>query len=272
MITQTNRIDQLFSDRSTKKFIPFITVGDPTIELTEQIVYKLVEAGADCVELGIPYSDPLADGPTIQRASQRALAGRVSISVALQLVERLRNSGVTIPLVLFTYFNPVLQFGIERFFTKLSHAGVDGVVIPDLPFEENEEVVTAAKATGLHLISLVAPTSESRVSMIARQASGFVYCVSSLGVTGVRSSFHANVQPFLTQVRSHTDTPLAVGFGISSPEQVREFAPFADGIIVGSAIVQEIEQNIDLLLAPERREEGLNRIKTFVQNLAGALK
>ncbi|MGC5324574.1 tryptophan synthase subunit alpha [Brevibacillus sp. SYSU BS000544] len=272
MIASQNRIDQLFLDRTKKRFIPFITVGDPTLEISERIVEALVEAGADLIELGIPYSDPLADGPVIQRASGRALAAQVTLPKVLAFIKNLRNKGITTPFVLFSYYNPILQYGVERLFADLAEAGADGAVIPDLPYEENEEALAAAKRYGAHLISLVAPTSETRVAKISSKASGFIYCVSSLGVTGVRSEFHNNVLPFINQVRSHSEVPVAVGFGISTPEQVREFAGYADGVIVGSAIVQQVEANLPLLLDKATREEGLGKIKTFVQNLAGALK
>ncbi len=272
MTVKTNRIDQIFSDRSIKRFIPFVTAGDPSPDISERIVHALVEAGADCIELGVPYSDPLADGPTIQRASGRALGAKVTLSSTLQFVERLRTAGITIPLVLFSYYNPIFQFGVERFFSELAKSGADGVVIPDLPYEENEEALAIAHSHGLHLITFVAPTSDSRIAKISTQAGGFLYCVSSLGVTGVRSQFHANILPFLEQVRSHTDVPIAVGFGISTPEQVKEMSLHADGVIVGSAIVQQIEQNLPLLLDTKRQKEGVEKIKTFVQNLAGAIK
>lgn len=272
MIASQNRINQLFLDRTQKRFIPFVTVGDPSLEISERVVEALVEAGADLIELGVPYSDPLADGPVIQRASGRALAAGVTLPKTLAFIKKLRNKGITTPFVLFSYYNPILQYGVDRLFADLTEAGGDGVVIPDLPYEENEEALCAAKRNGAHLISLVAPTSELRVSKISSQASGFLYCVSSLGVTGVRSEFHNNVLPFINQVRAHSDVPVAVGFGISTPEQVREFARFADGVIVGSAIVQQIEENLPLLLDQEKQEEGINHIKTFVQILAGALK
>jgi tryptophan synthase alpha chain len=272
-VTQSgNRIDRLFADRTRKRFIPFLTAGDPSLDLSFELVHALVEAGADLIELGVPYSDPLADGPTIQRASQRALAGKVTIFDVLRLTAQLRESGVIIPLVLFSYYNPVLQYGIEQFFADLAKHGADGIVIPDLPVEENEQAVAAARKHHLHLISLVAPTSESRIAKIGRQASGFVYCVSSLGVTGARDSLRTDLAQFVEKVKANTEVPAAVGFGISTPEQVREVASYADGVIVGSAIVQEIERNIALLTNPETKKAGIENIKTFVQRLSGALQ
>ncbi|QQE72746.1 tryptophan synthase subunit alpha [Brevibacillus composti] len=272
MTQKENRIDRLFSDRTRKRFIPFLTVGDPTLEATFQLVHGLVEAGADLLELGIPYSDPLADGPTIQRASDRALANGVTIKDALDLVERLRTSGLETPIVLFTYVNPVLQYGIERLFADLAAKGADGIVIPDLPVEENAAAVKAAADNGVHVISLVAPTSDARIQKIGQQATGFLYCVSSLGVTGARSSLREDLQEFLERVRASTQAPTAVGFGISTPEQVKAIAPHTDGIIVGSAIVQEIERQGELLRDPDRIGEGVKRIKNFVHQLTSALQ
>ncbi|GIO06869.1 tryptophan synthase alpha chain [Brevibacillus reuszeri] len=272
MTATANRIDRLFEDRSRKRFIPFITVGDPTIEATFQIVTAMVEAGADVIELGVPYSDPLADGPTIQRASERALQNGVSIADALQLVARLRKAGVEASLVLFSYVNPVLQYGIDRFFADLAAYGADGVVIPDLPIEENGPAVEAAKKNGIHVISLVAPTSESRIKKIGEQATGFLYCVSSLGVTGARTDLRDDLAVFLQKVKSSTNAPTAVGFGISTPEQVRAVAPHTDGVIVGSAIVQEIEKHNEQLKDPEQMPQAIEKIKTFVQQLTSALQ
>ncbi|USG63501.1 tryptophan synthase subunit alpha [Brevibacillus ruminantium] len=272
MSQRENRIDRLFADRSRKRFIPFLTVGDPTLEATFHLAHGLVEAGADLLELGVPYSDPLADGPTIQRASDRALANGVTIKDALNLVERLRQSGLEAPLVLFTYYNPVLQYGVERLFADLAAKGADGIVIPDLPIEENAAAVKAASDNGVHVISLVAPTSDSRIRMIGQQATGFLYCVSSLGVTGTRASLREDLAEFLQRVRSSTKAPTAVGFGISTPEQVKAIAPHTDGIIVGSAIVQEIERQGELLADPAQVGEGVKRIKTFVQQLTSALQ
>jgi len=272
MTVADNRIDRLFAEEKRTHFIPFLTVGDPSLEISFQLVKALVEAGASLIELGVPYSDPLADGPTIQRASQRALAAKTTIRDVIRFVGRLRQSGVEIPLVLFSYYNPVLQYGMDRFFADLQEQGADGVVIPDLPIEENEPAVSAARARGLHVISLVAPTSEQRIALIGAKASGFLYCVSSLGVTGARDSLRDDLVPFLDKVRASTTVPIAVGFGISTPEQVRQLAPHADGVIVGSAIVQVIERNLPYLLDRERQAEGIANVKTFVQSLVSALQ
>lgn len=267
-----NRIDRIFADHSRKRFIPFITVGDPSLEATSKIAHALVEAGADIIELGIPYSDPLADGPTIQRASQRALKHGVTIRDALELIIKLRSTGMEAGLVLFSYVNPVLQYGVERFFADLSASGADGVVIPDLPAEESGPAIAAAKKYGVHVISLVAPTSENRIRMIGEQATGFLYCVSSLGVTGARAELRSDLTDFLKRVKAHTSAPTAVGFGISSPEQVRTLAPHADAVIVGSAIVREIERYEEQLLEPNQCDDAVEKIKTFVHQLSSALQ
>lgn len=267
-----NRIDRLFAEEKRTHFIPFITVGDPSLEISFQLVKEMAAVGVSLIELGVPYSDPLADGPTIQRASQRALAAKTTIHDVVRLVGRLRQAGVEIPLVLFSYYNPVLQYGIERFFADLRDEGADGVIIPDLPVEENEPVVSVASAYGLHVISLVAPTSEQRIAKIGEQAQGFLYCVSSLGVTGAREALPDDLTQFLDQVRASTTVPIAVGFGISTPQQVKQVARHADGVIVGSAIVQVIEQNLSYLLDDKRQAEGIANVKTFVQSLLSALK
>ena len=271
-VDRQNRIDRLFADRSRKRFIPFLTVGDPTIEATFQIVKALVEAGSDIIEFGIPYSDPLADGPTIQQASLRALRNHITICDALQLVRRLRETGVEAGLVLFSYVNPVMQYGVERFFADLADAGADGAVIPDLPVEESGPAVEAARRHGVHVISLVAPTSEARIKMIGEQAAGFLYCVSSLGVTGARSELRDDLADFLQRVKASTKAPTAVGFGISTPEQVRSVAPHTDAVIVGSAIVREIEKHEAQLKDPAQIGWAVEKIKTFVQALTSALQ
>jgi tryptophan synthase alpha chain len=252
-------------------FIPFLTAGDPNLETTERLIIAMEQAGADLIEIGIPFSDPVAEGEAIQGADMRALAAGTTTDKIFEMVSHVRVR-VNIPLLFMTYINPVFTYGTERFIKKCTECGISGLIIPDLPFEEKEEVLPYCEEYGVTLISMIAPTSHERIAKIATESKGFVYCVSSLGVTGVRSKFHANVLPFLEQVRANTDVPIAVGFGISSPEQVREFAQYADGVIVGSAIVKQIEENLTLLLTPEKREEGLANIKTFVQNLTGALK
>lgn len=263
------RVIQQAFDRSRDKplFIPFVTAGDPTLEATTDIVKTLEEAGADMIELGVPYSDPLADGPTIQQASQRALREGVNFDDVLQLALTIREQGVVIPILLFTYINPVLQYGVERMFQQFESCGIDGVIIPDLPVEESEDVRRFSVKYHKPLISLVAPTSEQRIGQIASSAEGFIYCVSSLGVTGTRSELSGDIHSFLDQVRQYSQVPIAVGFGISTPDQVASLRSHCDGIIVGSAIVRIIEQNEQQLRHRRNRKMALNEIKTFVKTL-----
>jgi len=265
-----NRIDAAFEKLRAEggtALVPFLTIGDPDIPTSVDIIVKLAEAGADMIELGVPYSDPLADGPVIQRASERALRSRITIVDCIQVAEDARKAGADIPFILFTYYNPVLQYGLSRFFELVQEKGISGLIIPDLPIEEDEEVRGMAEAAGIHLIPLVAPTSHDRITRIASKARGFVYCVSSLGVTGMRSDFHEGIDEFLRTVREAASVPIAVGFGISSREQVQRFAGKSDGVIVGSAIVRQIEDAIPLLSDPAAREQGLERIAAFVRSL-----
>ena len=230
-----SRIQEAFQKK--KAFIPFITCGDPDIETTEKLVYAMEETGASIIELGIPFSDPTAEGPVIQAASVRALSGGVTADKVFEMVERIR-SNTQIPLVFMTYANVVFSYGTERFVRRAAEAGMDGLILPDVPFEEKEEFDSPCKEHGLELISLIAPTSRERIRMIARQASGFVYCVSSLGVTGTRDSISTDVAGMVRLVKEEKDIPCAVGFGISTPEQAAQMAGVCDGVIVGSAIVK----------------------------------
>ena len=220
-----------------KAFIPFITCGDPSLEVTEQLVYALEEAGADLIELGIPFSDPTTEGPVIQAANVRALAGGVTTDKIFEMVEKIRKR-TAIPMVFMTYANVVFSYGTERFVKKAADIGMDGLILPDVPFEEKEEFDSVCRAHGLGLISLIAPTSHERIARIAREAEGFVYCVSSLGVTGMRSSITTDIGAMVKLVKAEKDIPCAVGFGISTPEQAKKMADQSDGAIVGSAIVK----------------------------------
>lgn len=270
--TMRNGIDQAFArckEQGEVALIPFITVGDPNLDTSLDILMQLELAGADIVELGVPYSDPLADGPVIQASSARALLNRVSIVDCIQLAGKARQAGCKLPFILFTYYNPVLQLSFERFFQLLSENDIDGAIIPDLPIEENEEFRKLCESRGVHLIPLVAPTSKERVKKITATAQGFIYCVSSLGVTGTRTQFFGGVDDFVADVKRSTDLPVAVGFGISSREQVERFAKVSDGAVVGSAIVRVIGEAIPLLEQPGTREEGLRQIREFVQGLKG---
>lgn len=220
-----------------KAFIPFITCGDPSLEISEQLVYAMEEAGADLIELGIPFSDPTAEGPVIEEADIRALANGVTTDKVFDMVRRIRQK-TDIPLVFMTYANVVYSYGSEKFINTAAAIGMDGLILPDLPFEEKEEFEPYCKAAGLDLVSLIAPTSHERIRMIAREAAGFVYCISSLGVTGVRSEITTDIGAMIELVKAEKDIPCAVGFGISTPEQAAKMADTADGVIVGSAIVK----------------------------------
>ncbi|ETT68466.1 tryptophan synthase subunit alpha [Paenibacillus odorifer] len=271
MTTQTtNRMDLVFRKLKAENrtaLIPFLTVGDPDLETTLAIITELETAGADILELGVPYSDPLADGPVIQRASARALRGEVHLRTCMETALKAREAGSSLPFILFSYYNPILQMGLDTFFADLNKHEISGLIIPDLPVEESAEMRRRSDEVGVNLIPLVAPTSSERIAKIVSGASGFIYCVSSLGVTGERSSFYADVEAFIASVRQATDLPVAVGFGISTGEQVARFAQICDGVVVGSAIVRKIEEVIPLLDHPATRNEGLLQIREFVAQL-----
>lgn len=235
-----NRIEQVFADG--KAFIPFITAGDPTLEITEQLVLEMAEAGADLIELGIPFSDPIAEGPVIQEADIRALASGTTTDKLFAMVRRVREKS-DVPIAFMTYINPIFTYGTERFMKNCQEVGIDAIIVPDVPFEEKEELAPYCKKYGVTLISMIAPTSNDRIQMIAKEAEGFIYVVSSLGVTGVRSEFNNNVGEMIKLVKEVKDIPCAVGFGISTPEQAQQMAQFYDGVIVGSAIVKIIAEH-----------------------------
>lgn len=268
-----NRIDAKFAElkeRGQTALIPFITIGDPSLSLSVDIILTMEKAGADMVELGVPYSDPLADGPVIQASSIRALKHSVTILDCIDTARQAREQGSELPFILFTYFNPVLQIGIERIFKLMQESDISGIIIPDLPLEEDGEVKELAGQYGIHLIPLVAPTSSDRIAKITAEASGFIYCVSSLGVTGVRSQFYDGIDDFLASVRATTDLPLAVGFGISNHEQVKRFSSISDGVIVGSAIVRQISAVYEELQRSESKAQSLQQIAQFIQQLKGS--
>lgn len=225
-----------------KAFIPFITCGDPDLETTGKIVRAAVANGADLIELGIPFSDPTAEGPVIQGTNIRALAGGVTTDQIFDLVRDLRRD-VTIPLVFMTYANVVFSYGAEKFIATCREIGIDGLILPDLPFEEKEEFQPLCTRYDVDLISLIAPTSHQRIAKIAKEASGFLYIVSSLGVTGVRSEITTDLESMVSIVRENTNLPCAIGFGISTPEQAKHMSAYADGVIVGSAIIKLIEEH-----------------------------
>lgn len=243
---------------SGKAFIPFITCGDPDLETTAAVVRAAAANGADLIELGIPFSDPTAEGPVIQGANLRALNGGVTTDKIFDLVRELR-SDVEVPMVFMTYANVVFSYGSERFISTCQEIGIDGLILPDIPYEEKEEFLPICRRYGVDLISLIAPTSEDRIAMIAREAEGFLYIVSSLGVTGVRSEIKTDLGAIVETVRQNTDIPCAIGFGISTPEQAAKMAGISDGAIVGSAIVRLIgEHGKD---APEYVGEYVKRMK-----------
>ena len=224
-----------------KAFIAFITCGDPDLETTAAVVRAAVENGADLIELGIPFSDPTAEGPVIQGANLRALNGGITTDKICAFVKELRRD-VKVPMVFMTYANVVLSYGSERFISACRDIEIDGLILPDLPFEEKEEFYAICKKHGVDLISLIAPTSENRITMIAKEAEGFIYIVSSLGVTGMRNEIKTDLASIVRGVRENTNVPCAIGFGISTPEQAKKMADISDGAIVGSAIIKLLEK------------------------------
>ena len=224
-----------------KAFIPFITCGDPDLETTAKIVREAVANGASLVELGIPFSDPTAEGPVIQGANLRALNGGVTTDKIFDLVRGLRKD-VTVPMVFMTYANVVFSYGSDRFFKTCSEVGIDGIILPDLPFEEKEEFLNDCHKYGVDLISLIAPTSKDRIAMIAKEAEGFIYLVSSLGVTGTRTEINTDLESIVKIIRENSTVPCAIGFGISTPDQAKKMASVSDGAIVGSAIIKIMEK------------------------------
>jgi len=250
-----------------KHFIPFIIAGDPNEEITIALALSLQKYGATAIELGVPYSDPLADGPVIQRSSIRARENGMNIEKAICLGKKLRKNGVKIPIILFTYFNPVLQLGENRFFTLMQQNEFDGLLIPDLPFEESYYLREKCLAHHIDLISMVAPTSTNRIEKIAKNAIGFLYCVSSLGVTGERAKFNEQIKNFIQQVKTYSSVPVIVGFGISKREHVETFNQICDGVIIGSAIIRKIEELLPLLNHSSLKYEGVKRFEQFIHEL-----
>lgn len=236
-----SRITDAF--KNTKAFIPFITCGDPDIEMTETLVTAMCESGADIVELGLPFSDPIAEGPVIQGADERALQSGTTTDKVFDMVTRLRKT-IDTPFVIMTYANPVFVYGCDRFMMRCRETGVDGLIVPDVPYEERETFLPYCRKYGVELISMIAPTSRDRICEIASQAEGFLYCVSSLGVTGMRTSFSSGIAEMVQEVKKvRPDLPCAVGFGISKPEHSTNMARIADGVIVGSAIVNIVAEH-----------------------------
>ena len=245
-----------------KAFIAFITCGDPDLDTTGRAVRAAVENGADLIELGIPFSDPTAEGPVIQEANLRALQAGTTTDRIFGFVKELRTD-VTVPMVFMTYANVIFSYGAEKFISTCAQIGIDGLILPDLPFEEKEEFLPLCRQYGVDLISLIAPTSENRVAMIAREAEGFIYLVSSLGVTGTRSEITTDLAPIIRTIRENAKVPVAIGFGISTPEQAKRMAAISDGAIVGSAIEKILAQH---------GKESAEYIGDYVRSMKNALK
>ncbi|HHY80494.1 MAG TPA: tryptophan synthase subunit alpha [Thermoanaerobacter sp.] len=261
-----NRIDKKFEalkGEGRKALITFITAGDPDIETTYDIVLALEEAGSDIIELGIPYSDPLADGPTIQASSQRALNKGVKIPDIMKIVEKIRLKS-DIPLVYLVYYNSIFKYGIQKFLKESKDVGIDGLIIPDLPIEERKDISEEADKYDIYLIPLVAPTSKERIKLITQNGKGFVYCVSITGVTGAREDIETDIEEYMKMVSQYTNMPKAIGFGISTPEMAKKLKDFSDGIIVGSALVERIAKGYN-------KSEMLQEVKSFVSSLKEVL-
>lgn len=253
------KINQVFADG--KAFIPFITAGDPTLEITEQLVHEMAKAGADLIELGIPFSDPIAEGPVIQDADIRALSAGTTTDEIFAMVKRIRES-CQVPIAFMTYINPIFSYGTERFMKNCQETGIDAVIVPDVPFEEKNELQEFCTKYNVAFISMIAPTSHDRIRMIAREAEGFIYCVSSMGVTGVRKEISNDAEGMIKLVKEVNDIPCAIGFGISTPEQAKRMAGFADGVIVGSAIVKIVAQY---------GEDCVPHVAKYVRNMKNAI-
>jgi tryptophan synthase alpha chain len=263
-----SRIGEMFARTRAEKrgaFMPFLTVGFPSVDETVALAQAMVAGGADGLELGIPFSDPLADGPAIQRSSYAALQAGTKPRDAVDVVDRLRKAGVAVPLILMGYFNTFLALGEEQFISDTARAGADGLIITDLPPEESDGVLALTRKNGLDLIYLVAPTSDdTRIDEVTARAGGFIYCVGVVGVTGARASLAEELPGFLRRMRAKTDLPLAVGFGISKREHVEALAGLADAVIVGAAMVEVIESS--------PREERVKRVRNYVEVLTGRME
>ncbi|WP_404352379.1 tryptophan synthase subunit alpha [Caproicibacterium sp. XB2] len=255
-----NRIGKAFEHG--KAFIGFLTAGDPSLEKTEEFALEMARAGCDLIEIGIPFSDPIAEGPVIQEADLRSLSAGTTTDGVFRMAADLRRK-TDVPLVFMTYYNPVFSYGNEKFFANCRESGIDGIIVPDLPFEEKGEITEVAAKNGIQVISMIAPTSQERIRMIAKESEGFLYVVSSLGVTGVRTKIETDLSAILKIVRESTDTPAAVGFGISTPEQAEKIGRTADGVIVGSAIVK--------LIAKYGTDAG-KYVYDYVKSMKDALK
>lgn len=244
-----------------KAFIGFVTAGDPDLQVSEQIMLNMAKGGCDLIEIGIPFSDPIAEGPVIQEANLRSLSQGTTTDKVFELTKKVAAQ-TDIPLVYMTYLNVLFKYGYDRFLQKAKDAGISGVIIPDLPYEEKDEVQSVAEHYGIDVISLIAPTSEDRIKMIAGEAQGFVYTVSSLGVTGTREEIKTDLESITKAIREVTDTPVAIGFGINTPEQAKKYSHIADGIIVGSAIVK---------IVAEYGEKSPQKVYEYVKSMKDAI-
>jgi tryptophan synthase alpha chain len=258
-----NKIQTAFAGK--KAFIPFITGGDPNIETTERLIMTLAENGADLIEIGIPFSDPIAEGPVIQAADERALSKGCTVDKLFETVSRV-NKKISVPLLFMTYYNPIYAYGAAQFCENCQKSGIAGLIVPDLPFEEANELKKHTEKAGITLISLIAPTSNDRVKMIAKEAEGFLYCVSSLGVTGVRENIGNAAEAMIKAAKEVTDIPCAVGFGVSTPKAAAAAAKYADGVIIGSAIVKIIAEYGEN--SPKKVGEFAKSIKNALENNA----
>jgi tryptophan synthase alpha chain len=254
-----SRISDVFL--KNKAFIPFVTAGDPSIEITEQLVLCMAKAGADLIEIGIPFSDPVAEGPVIQDADYRALAAGTTTDQIFVMVERIRKV-CSVPIAFMTYVNPIYTYGTKRFMENCSKVGVDAIIVPDVPFEERGELKPFCDQYKITFISMIAPTSKERIKMIAQDAEGFIYCVSSMGVTGVRSEIGSEVGDMIKTVKEVKDIPCAIGFGISTTEQAAKMAAISDGVIVGSAIIKIVAQY---------GKECVPYVEEYVRSMKGAM-
>lgn len=234
-----NSFDNVFSK---KAFIGFLTAGDPSIELTEKFIYKMIEAGVLLIEIGIPFSDPIAEGSTISKADIRALKSHTTTDKIFEMIKKIRKNYPDFPMVFMTYLNPVFSYGYDKFFSKANELNMLGIIIPDLPYEEANEVKNVANKYNQEVISLIAPTSDERIKMISKDAKGFIYLVSSLGTTGIRTDIKTDLKSIVAEIRKNTNVPVAIGFGIATPEQAYKMASISDGCIVGSKIVSIIEK------------------------------
>ncbi len=262
-----NRIDEQFAklkQEGKKALITFLTVGDPSLDVSEKAIRTMQEEGVDLIELGVPFSDPAADGVTIQAADERALKQGVDIFKVFELVGKIR-ADIKIPMVFLLYYNIIVQYGIDEFFKKCQSAGIDGLIIPDLPYEESGEIREYTEKYGVYQINLVSPTSRDRIKTIAENSGGFLYCVSSLGVTGEKSSFQTNFEEFFADINKYAKVPACVGFGISNGKQVRELSSYCDGAIVGSAIVKAIASG-------KTESESIENLKNKIRDLKSGIK